>query len=153
VFVFNLIKQRGFTLIELMIVIAIVAIVAAVAMPSYQNYVQKTRRAEAQISLNSIAMLLEAYYRKGNTFVGASLYLNSAGSGGVTEIHPEYLPKDNRNDAGGATYRLSMTQTASTYTITATPIGSQANDPCGVMTINHLGIVTDQGAAGVKCWE
>lgn len=145
--------RRGFTLVELIIVVAIVAILAAVAMPSYQNYVQKTRRAEAQIALNSIAMLLEAYYRKGNTFVGASLYDNSAGSSDGTEIHPRYLPKENKSDASGATYQLSMVVSASTYTITATPVGAQLNDSCGVMTINHLGIVTDEGAAGSRCWE
>ena len=46
-----MVKHAGFTLIELMITIAIVAIIAAIAIPSYDNYVRETRRADAQISL------------------------------------------------------------------------------------------------------
>ena len=53
--------KQGFTLIELMIVVAIIAILAAIAYPSYQEYVQRTKRVEAQVELMEIANKLASY--------------------------------------------------------------------------------------------
>jgi prepilin-type N-terminal cleavage/methylation domain-containing protein len=54
--------QRGLTLIELMIVLAVMAIIAAVGYPLYTNQVQKSRRADAKIALESVAMVEERFY-------------------------------------------------------------------------------------------
>jgi type IV pilus assembly protein PilE len=141
-------------LVELIIVVAIVAILAAVALPGYQSQVAETKRSEAQVALQSLAIALETYYRKNLTYVGPVFYENTKRSGlAPTELYPEYLPKDYAaaDYATKATYRLSFsTQTANTYTIVATAQGAQAlaDSGCATMTLNHLGVVTPAG-----CWK
>jgi type IV pilus assembly protein PilE len=63
-------KARGFTLVELMIVIAVLAILAAIAVPSYYRQVEKSRRADAQSALLSAAQTLERCFTRTNTYVG-----------------------------------------------------------------------------------
>lgn len=122
--------HKGFTLIELMIVVAIVAILAAVAYPSYQNHLQKTRRSDGQAALLNAVQIAERFYTLNNTYVGAVIPANS--------------------DEGY--YNLAYNApTATTYTITATPAGAQATDPCGNLTINQANV---KGSAGgmADCW-
>lgn len=64
-------KQSGFTLIELMIVVAIVGILAAVAMPSYRDYVMRSRIADATSGLASKRVKLEQFYDNNRTYAGA----------------------------------------------------------------------------------
>lgn len=147
-------NHRGFTLVELIIVVAIVAILAAVALPSYQAQVAEAKRSEAQVALQSLAVALETYYRKNLTYQGPVFYANNDRENlSPTELYPEYLPKDyaSADYATKATYRLSFsTQTANTYTIVATAQGAHASADagCGTMTLNHLGVVTPAG-----CWQ
>ncbi len=147
--------QRGFTLVELIIVVAIVAILAAVALPGYQSQVAETKRSEAQVALQSIAIALETYYRKNLTYVGPTFYANNADRGNLaqTDIYPQYLPKDysGADYATKASYQLSFTtQTANTYTVVATAQGGQASadSDCATLTLNHLGVVSPAG-----CWK
>lgn len=150
-----MLSRRGFTLVELIIVVAIVAILAAVALPSYQSQVAETKRSEAQVALQSIAIALETYYRKNLTYVGPAFYANNADRGNLnqTDIYPQYLPKDysGADYAATASYQLSFTtQTANTYTIVATAQGGQASadSDCAILTLNHLGVVSPAG-----CWK
>jgi len=63
--------MKGFTLIELMIVVAIVAILAAVALPSYNNSIDKSRRADAQSALLGFSQAMEQFFTANSTYVGA----------------------------------------------------------------------------------
>ncbi len=129
-----MLKQKGFTLIELMIVVAIIAILAAVAFPSYQDQVRKTRRSEAQADLMELASTVERYFTENNTYVGWAV--------------PASLNQSPR--AGTARYVLTVGGVAATtYTLTATPQGGQAADTCGTMTLDQTGAT---GAAVAGCW-
>ena len=55
-------KQSGFTIIELMIVVTVIAVLAAIAVPSYQDYTKRARRSEAQVALSELANLQEKFF-------------------------------------------------------------------------------------------
>jgi prepilin-type N-terminal cleavage/methylation domain-containing protein len=77
-------KQGGFTLIELMIVVAIIGILAAVAIPAFMDYMKKSKKTEAALQLNKIGKNSKTYYITNATFVplaGAALPTGSACSG------------------------------------------------------------------------
>lgn len=116
---------RGFSLIELMIVVAIVAILTAIAFPSYTNYIVKTRRTAAKACLSQASNFMERYYTTNMTYVGATdpgLDCESAAQTG------NYY---------GYSYG---TPTVSTYTITATPnAAKQPDTTCGALSLNQSG--------------
>ena len=111
-------KNKGFTLIELMIVVAIVGILAAIALPSYQNYVIRTKRADATGALMAATNAMERYRANNFTYIGATI-----GAGAATDIITATVPTDGTS---AAYYNLALRVTATAYTITATATGSQA---------------------------
>lgn len=130
------IKQKnnnGFTLIELMIVVAIIAVIAAIAIPQYKQFVLKSRRVAAQADLMELGAYLERYYTTNNKYTAATL---------------PFLASRN----GTAYYNYTLpTATATTYSLTATPTtaGDQSSELCGTLTINSVGAKTP---TAVGCW-
>jgi type IV pilus assembly protein PilE len=118
-------KTHGFTLIELMVVVAIVGILAAIAFPSYQESVRKANRTDAKASLLNAAQLLDRCFTERNAY-------NAAGCPTVTGTSQEGF----YTIAFGTNPPLSAT----TYTLIATPVagGRQANDPrCTSFSLTH----------------
>ncbi len=131
----------GFTLIELMVVVAIVAILATIATASYQNSVTKSRRAAAANCLQERAQFMERYYTTNMTYVGAP-NPPQACDGNISPQH----------------YVVSFTAApaANAYTLLATPqAGQAANDTlCGVLSLTAQGVRGESGAAVAanECW-
>ncbi len=115
---------RGFTLIEVMIVVAIVAILAAIAYPSYIAQVRKGHRAAAQSYLMDLAQREEQYMLDARTYVDSKAALGY--STDPSEVSPWY------------TVTITPGATPPTFTITATAVGSQAAD-AALLSINNLG--------------
>ena len=133
-------RPTGFTLIEVMIVVAIVAILAAIALPSYNEYIRRGHRADARAGLLQAQQWLE----------------RAATANGV---YPTSLPAS-LTWSGDGTKRydiaLAAGATNAAFTLTATPKGAQVGDKCGTYTLTHTGL---RGANGVtsgaivtECW-
>lgn len=141
--------QRGFTLIELMIVVAIVGILAAVAYPSYLSHVVKTRRSTAGACLMEIAQWMERNYT-------TCLVYNKTGATCSDTVNTAALPSTAcKSDLSGS-YTFSLAAdpaiTATTYQLNAAPKGPQASDTtCGTLTLNQTGTKGADATSG--CWK
>lgn len=126
-------SNSGFTLIEVMIVVAIIGILAAIAYPSYLEQVRETRRANAQADMLELASYVERFYSENYTYDGA---------GGANQ------PFNQSPQTGQSYYQLNLQNlTATGFGVQAIPQGSQANDSCGTMTLNETGAGTP-----ADCW-
>ena len=135
----------GFTLIELMIVVAVVAILAAIVLPSYQDSVRKARRTDARGALTTVAQLMERYYTQTNTYATVTL---GACDGSTVGTIPYRACSEN----GHYTLTLPAANlTTSTFTITATPTTAQAADSCGTYTLTQAG-VRGSTLPVAQCW-
>jgi len=122
---------RGFTLIEMMIVIAVIAILASIALPSYESYVKRGKVQEATSSLAAERVGMEQYFQDNRTYIGAVLKANAT----------KYW-----------TYALSNL-TATTYTITASPAaGSGMTGYQYTIDQNNAKTSVADGTAGATCW-
>lgn len=131
-------KSRGFTLIELMIVVAIVAILAAISYPNYTNYVLRTRRADGKEFLMRIAAAQERYYTNLNRYA-------SMGDLGLSTT----------SEKGYYTVEVALANGDQTYVLTATPQNAQANDQCANLLLSNTGAKDWSGAkppTNGNCW-
>lgn len=125
-------RSSGFTLVELMIVVAIVAILAAIAYPAYGRYVEKARRADGKAALLDAAQRLERCHTQFNAYDNAACAFAATSPDGH--------------------YAITVVRDAMTFTLTATPQGVQASSPCGTYTLDHTGARTAEGTAADRCW-
>jgi len=132
-------KHTGFTLIELMIVVAIIGIIAAIAYPSYQRYIQETRRGQAQADLLELAQFMERRYSNGFDY---------RDGGGNPDLPFTQSPREGNPVA----YLISFSEDVerAAFTLQAVPQGIQAEDDCGTLTIDETGA---KGAEEAGCWQ
>lgn len=126
--------ESGFTLIELMVVVAIIAIIASIALPSYNAHVRKTRRAAGAACATVVAQGLERVYTTDLSYAGAPAAATLAAS-----CDPDALKY----------YQIGTAVAARTYTVTATPKGAQSGDSCGNLKLTQTG---QKSPATGGCW-
>ncbi|MES0873359.1 type IV pilin protein [Sinimarinibacterium thermocellulolyticum] len=141
--------HRGFSLIELVIVVAIVGILAAIAYPSYRDSVVKSKRRAAQACLSEYAAFMERFYT-------TNLRYNTDLAGNPVSL-PALDCASAQNAGQHYTFRFPQGNppTATRYTLQAVPIGAQAQQDakCGSLSLDQSGARSVSGSAGVAhCW-
>ena len=121
-------NEKGFSLIELMIVIAIIGILASISYPSYRDYIMRARRTDGKVALLDTAQRIERYYSENNTYIGASNSLN--------------LPQTSGEGFYSVDVAVPNPLTGTGYLLTATPQNGQASNDteCQSFTYSNLGV-------------
>jgi type IV pilus assembly protein PilE len=141
----NGLRRSGFSLVELMIVLAIVAILLAIAYPSFLSHIAKSRRADAKASLMQCAQMLERHATQtGHYLAGGDANVVAACTG----------------TSKGGYYRLpagnipTAADVPGTFAIRADPVGAQASDVCGSLAYTQDGDKAVIGATltAPECW-
>jgi type IV pilus assembly protein PilE len=117
-------KQRGFTLIELMIVVAIIGILASISYPNYRQYVLRSENSLAQAALVELSTTLERYYSENNSYADA----------GANVAFSNTVPTNSHDTTHNIT--LSITNEGATYLLTATHI----SDGASVYSLDSTGL-------------
>lgn len=140
-------NKKGFTIIEILIVVVVIGILAAVVLPSYQSSVAKSRRADARAALADLAVKQEKFFAQNNTY--------------TTEISAETGLAVGRTTSRALFYNLTVTACAGgaisrCYLLTATATGLQADDhDCYSLAMDNVGRKTakDYGSNDTPyCW-
>lgn len=131
----NSATQAGFTLVELLVVIVVASILMMIAVPSYQQSVIKSRRADGRVALNDVAQRLERCYTQFGAYDADDC-----------DIADPVVSKE-------GFYEVTVERDATTYTLTAEPQGGQADDTkCDSLEIDNTGLRSATGDDPDHCW-
>ncbi len=143
-------NAKGFTLVELLIVVAIIALISVIAYPSYMNYVVNTKRNAATNTLLQIADRQQQFFMDNKRYAATLTDLGFAANPLILDEQGNPAAADNPQ----AVYSVSLSDlAATTYTITAAPINMQLkrDTKCGSLTLNQAG--TQAASTGYDgCW-
>ncbi len=139
-------NHTGFTLIELLIVITIIAFLTGIALPTYQNSVLRSGRAEAKSGLLQVASDQERYFSNFNTYVDDALPLNTPVLAGRDRTTVNGLYTISVNACAGGTI-------TNCFLATATAAGIQTGDTCTTLTLSSVGARDATGDTTNECWQ
>jgi type IV pilus assembly protein PilE len=144
------IRQKGFTLIEVMMVVAIVAILVGIALPAYQNSMMRSNRAPAKGGLMDVMSRQEQYFMNNKSYSTSLANLGLPAAYYIDDTGQQVTSSDSKR-----IYQITLSATAATsYTTTAIPQLSQANDTdCANLSLSSTGVRAESGTLTTdECW-
>ena len=151
-------KSRGFTLIEIMIVVAIVGVLAAVALPSYLENLRRGDRAAARSTLLLAGQYMHKFYSANDSY-----QTDRGGNNLTVSAMPTTITQT--SSSGNVYYELDISTspcslTGASFTICFKPVNKMAGDKCGIYTLDHTGakgiwVGGSAGSAALRdeCWK
>ena len=150
---------RGFTLVELMIVVAIIGLLAGIGVPGYLDYVRKGKRAEGKAALLAASSRLERYYTQKNCYPSNTVGCGSADTSAKALTEAGIVDFSGEN-SGKASYDMILTVNPQDFVITAQPKLPFVDTKCGRFTLTNTGrkwtqsngSTDDSGKPVDGCW-
>ncbi len=141
-------SKYGFTLVEIITVVAIVGILTAIALPAYGRYVLRSQRVEAKVLLNEIAQRQERFFSTYNVYSSSATGTGTAGLGMVANCSGVVGSENCLYSV-----RISAINAGLEYQLRAIPQDKQADDECGDLRLTGRGVKTfDGNESNGACW-
>ncbi len=136
-------RASGFTLIELMIVLAVVGILLGIAVPAYNDYVIRANRSEGKNFMARVQAAQERFFTNNSVYSNSMAGGGAAGLGFANDISPD----------GRFVVGIALTQGGRGYQLTMQPTGGYVDHLCQSLTVDHLGNKTATGPGAADCWR
>lgn len=139
-------RAQGFTLIEVLVVLVIIGILAAIAIPSYQKYVMRAARRQAEATMLNLAQMEERYYTNNYAYYAVNTLPPTPDPNGWSNFSGDSI--------GGRKYAIGVTvgTLPDIYSIQASPDNGFVDPECGVLTLTNLGVKSSQYGSAATCW-